>query len=451
MKVIVLCGGSGTRLWPLSRENFPKQFLRIFSERSLFQETILRAYDLVAENEIFVVTGEKYEWIVKGELEEIGLKDVQIITEPAGRNTAPAIALALKKLLDLGESPKEPILVLPSDHLVKNPKAFEEAVEKSLPVVEEGYIVLFGEKPSYPETGYGYIEMGEDLGPIKKVKRFVEKPSPEKAQEFLESGNFLWNCGIFFFPLGRVKEDYAKFFSAVDFSLSWEDFLRAFPGLESISFDYAILEKTQNIAVAPVEMGWSDVGSWKSVYDNLPKDGSGNSKVGDVVEVGSEGSLLFSKGGNLIACIGLKDYLVVSTEDATLIVSKEASQKVREVVEELKKRDDRRVKESVKNYTPFGRTAFLDEGDRYRIKKITINPGKSLPYRMHHHRTVHWIVLRGVAKVRLGEKEFFVHENESFFVRRSEPYKIENVGKIPLEMIEVQSGEYLGEDDVELV
>ena len=448
---MVLCGGSGTRLWPLSRESFPKQFLRIFSGRSLFQETVLRSLKLVGENEVIVITGSRYEWIVRDELEEIGAEKVKVVTEPAGRNTAPAIALGLKVLIDLGESEEEEILVLPSDHLVRDTERFVEAVREGAKLSQEGYIVLFGEEPSYPETGYGYIKVGKRVQSGYLVERFEEKPSLERAKEYSSDGKHLWNCGMFLFKLGRIKEDYGRLFPEVDFALPWEEFLARFPELPDISFDYAILEKTKGIAVVPLRAGWSDVGSWKSIYENLEKDEEGNAKIGEAITIDTKDSLVFSQGGKILACVGMKDCLVISSEDATLVVSKEESQKVREVVSLLKEKKDRRVYESPTTFTPFGKTVLLDEGERYRIKKVVVKPGEGIPMQMHHHRTKHWIVLKGTAKVTLEGKTFFVHENESFFVKRSQPYKIENIGKIPLEMIEVQSGEYLGEDDTERV
>jgi len=450
MKVFILSGGKGTRLWPLSRENFPKQFIRLFSRHSLFQETVWRALRLVGEEDIFVITGEKYEWLIRNELEELGLEDINVVVEPAGKNTAPAIALGVKKLLQLETPPSETVLVLPSDHLVKNTDKFVEAVERGREVAKEGFIVLFGEKPSYPETGYGYIKTGREIFQgVYEVERFEEKPDYEKAKGYAEGGKHLWNCGIFLFTLGRIVEDYRKLMPEVNLKLLYEDFIKDFPSLPNISFDYAILERTKKIAVVRLEAGWSDVGSWKAVYDNLEKDGKGNVVIGDAEVFSTGDSLILSQGKNLIACVGLKDFVVVGTEDATLVIRKEEAQRVREIVKELEKKGDERAVEHVKSFTPFGSITKLDKGERYRIRKITVKRGKEIPLRMHHHRTVHFIILRGTAKVIIGERESFFHENESFFIPKSTPYKIVNVGRIPLEVIEVQSGEYLGEDDVE--
>ncbi|NPB07935.1 MAG: mannose-1-phosphate guanylyltransferase/mannose-6-phosphate isomerase [Aquificae bacterium] len=450
MKVFILSGGKGTRLWPLSRENFPKQFIRLFSEHSLFQETVKRALRLVGEEDIFVITGEKYEWLIRNELEEIGLSDVNVVVEPAGKNTAPAIALGVKKLLQLETPPTETVLVLPSDHLIKNPSKFTEAVLRGEEVARKDYIVLFGEKPIYPETGYGYIKLGREIAEgVYEVERFEEKPDYEKAREYVNGGRHLWNCGIFLFRLGRIVEDYRRLMPDLDLSLRYEDFARDFPSFPNISFDYAILERTERIAVVRLEAGWSDVGSWKAVYDNLEKDERGNVTIGDLQVLSTENSLILSQGKNLIACVGLEDFVIVGTEDATLVIRKEDAQRVREIVKELEKKGDERAVEHVKSFTPFGSITKLDRGERYRIRKITVKRGKEISLRMHHHRTVHFIILRGTAKVVIGERESFFHENESFFIPKSTPYKIVNVGRIPLEVIEVQSGEYLGEDDVE--
>ncbi len=451
MKVFILCGGSGTRLWPISREEFPKQFARIFSENSLFQESVRRALSLTSEENLYIITGKKYEWIIKSELEEIGIKRAKIITEPVGRNTAPAIALGLKHLVDEETPEEEDILVLPSDHLIREVESFKGAVISGKELAKEGFIVLFGEKPTYPETGFGYIKLGERLKGGYRVERFEEKPDYPRAKEYVEGGKHLWNCGIFLFKLGRILKDYQRLMPDIDMEKDLETFLEGFPALEDISFDYAILERTQNIAAVPVSMGWSDVGSWKAVFDNFERDSDNNALRGDVIPVGVRDSLILSSENKLVVGIGLRDFLLVNTEDVTLIVSKQDSQRVKDVVKLLKERGDRRVEEHVSSYTPHGVYTLLDEGDRFKIRKILMKPSQKTPLKMHHHRTMHLVVLKGTAKLRLRSDSSFLHENESIFVPKSTPYSIENVGKVPLELIEVQSGEYLGTDDEELL
>ena len=448
MKVLILSGGSGTRLWPLSRENFPKQFMRIFSSHSLFQETVKRAMEITGGHDIYVITGEKYEWIIKSELEEIGARTVNVVTEPVSRNTTPAIALGIKRLLEEGVSKDEHVLVLPSDHLIKDQERFLKAVTKGREMTRKGYITLFGEEPTYPETGYGYVKFGMELEEgIYEVEEFKEKPNYEKASEYLREGGYLWNCGIFLFSVGRILEDYERLKPEIDFNLEYGEFLRNFSNLKDESFDYAILERTEKRAIVKLGAEWSDVGSWKSVYDNLRKGKDGNVLMGEVEIKEVENSLIYSSPKKITACIGLKNCLVINTDDATLVVNMEDSQKVKDIVNSLKHREDPRVKEHITTYTPFGSFTFLDKGDRYIIRKYVVKAGSSLPKMMHHHRTKHWIVLKGTAKVKVKEEEKYVHENESFFIPRSTPYKIENVGKIDLELIEIQSGEYLREDD----
>ncbi len=448
MKIIILCGGSGTRLWPLSREEFPKQFIRLFSNKSFFQETVKRSLNFVGEEDIFVVTGEKYEWLVRDELEKLGVNRIRIVTEPVARNTAPAIALGVKKLMSLEVPPLEDILVLPSDHLIKDIHAFLEAVRRGFKLTERGFLVLFGEKPTYPETGYGYIKLGKILEEnLYTVEDFEEKPPKEKAEKFVKSDKYLWNCGIFLFKLERVVKDFTELIPEIDLNKPYEDFLERFKEYPNISFDQGILERTTAKAVVSVKMGWSDVGSFKAVYENLPKDAEGNVIFGEVKSLGGKNNLFISTGKSLVTSVNLRDTVVVNTEDAVLVVNKEDVQQVKELFSLLKKEGNPKALKGKTHHVPYGVYVDLEEGERYRVRKLILRVGKKIPLKLHHHRTQHWIVLRGTAKIVVGKEEKFLHENESFFVPKSIPYSIENVGKIPLELIEVQSGEYLMEDD----
>ncbi len=436
---VILCGGSGTRLWPLSRSNYPKQFLRLFSEYSLFQETVLRVKDIASD--IIVITSDKYYWIVESHLDEIEIK-ANIITEPASKNTAPAIALATYHTKE-----HQSLLILPSDHSIKDNKRFQAYIEKTYPYTKD-HIVTFGIKPTYPETGYGYIKLGEAISEdIYKIDKFVEKPQKELAIKYVESGDYLWNSGMFFAGKELLIEEFKKIDENL-YSIAIKGDLESFKNVKANSFDYAVMEHTKAGACAKLDIKWSDVGSWLSVYEELPKDQSDNAIIGDnLIHIDSKDNLIVSNK-RLISTIGLQNIIVVDTDDATLIASKERSQDVKKVVDILKARNDKRAEESLISYKPYGYYVLLEEGKNFKIRKLLLKPKKHISKQMHHHRTEHWIVLRGTAKVIIGDKEFFFHENESFFVPKSTWHYIENPGIIDLEMLEVQSGEYLEEDDI---
>lgn len=437
IKAIILCGGSGSRLWPLSRSKYPKQFLRLFSQYSLFQETVLRAKEIT--DDIVVITSDKYYWIVENHLEEINI-EVPVIKEPASKNTAPAIALGARYASD-----EDSILVLPSDHRIKDNNSFKAFIEKIYPFTKN-HILTFGIKPTYPETGYGYIELGEQTDDnIFKIKRFVEKPSPEKAIEYINS-NYLWNSGMFFASKKVLLEEFKKYDENL-YDIATKDDIDIFSKAKDISFDYAIMEHTDKGLCAKLDIHWSDVGSWASVYDETLKDENQNAAIGNnYISLDSSKNLIVS-GDRLVVSIGVDDIAIIDTQDVTLVLNKHYAQKVKDIFNILKAKNDKKADESLVSYRPYGYYVLLEEGKNFKIRKLVLKPKKHISKQMHHHRTEHWVVLRGAAKVIIHDKEHFYHENESFFVPKSTWHYIENPGVIDLEMLEVQSGEYLKEDD----
>jgi len=458
--VIILAGGSGVRLFPLSRKNLPKQFLKIGSESSFFQGTVERVLKLVKRPEDVVITSnEEHYFHIKYQLRELGLspESFHFVKEPTGRNTAPAIVLTVKYLLEkVGVSPGETLFVSPSDHIIFPVDKFVERVIEAEKVAKEGFIVTFGIKPTKPETGYGYIEAGEFFDMGYKVKTFHEKPSLDKTREYLEKGDFFWNSGMFLFGIETLLEEFREH-SAEIFNLfeenDFENLCQNFEKMPNISIDYAIMEKTKRAVVIPLDVNWSDIGSWDSVYEILPKDENNNVKVGKVLEIDTKNSL-FIGNKRLITAVGLEDMMIIETDDVILFAKRGEGQRVREVVENLQERED--LTELTRLHTtvfrPWGSYTELERGERYRIKRVTVYPGESLSLQMHYHRSEHWVVVRGTAKVILEEngsiREYFLHENESIFVPKTSKHRLMNPGKIPLEIIEIQVGEYVEEDDV---
>jgi len=463
MKILVLAGGSGTRLFPLSRSKFPKQFLRLEEGKpSLFQQTVKRALRLTENPEdLLIVTNAEHaehKFLVERELEEVGASGAEVLLEPEGRNTAPAIALAVKFLKEKGLE-NEHLFVMPSDHLISPLEKFVEGVLPTFRWVEEGYILTYGIRPTKPETGYGYVEAEEALGDgVFKVKKFHEKPDRETAIRYLSSGNFYWNSGMFAFSLQTILEEFKRHAPEIYRWIEedkFENALASFGKLPEISIDYAIMEKTDRAAVKPLDLFWSDVGSWDSVYEILPKDKEGNAVVGTVKHLGARNSLFFSASGRLVAAIDVEDLAVVDTDDAILITKRSSSQKVKELVKLLK--SDPRFKKLTEFHTlvhrPWGSYKVLYEEAGVKIKKITVKPGAALSLQLHYHRSEHWIVVRGTAKVVLEDekgnlREIFLRENESIFVPKTRKHRLINPGKVPLEIIEVQVGDYLEEDDI---
>jgi len=451
MQIIILAGGSGTRLWPYSRNCFPKQFLHFGDQRSLLQKTIERFSSYCPFSNLLIVTNQAYFHLVKSQAREVAPElEKQILVEPERRNTAPAIALAMAYLQkEKGLSSEDSVLICSSDHLISPPEKFLEAVEKGRSFAGEGSHVIFGVRPHKPETGYGYIKTGHrvDEG-IYEVEQFVEKPNLELAQNYLLDGHYLWNSGIFLFNVGTFLAEMQRCSPDIFEKMqNYDQCLAGFAGLPDISIDYALMEKSKKTVVVPLDATWSDIGSWDSVYELLEKDENQNVKIGNILDMDTQNCLIMGQK-RLISTIGLSDLLVIETEDALFIGKKGESQRVKNLVEELKKRNAKEPFENLTSHRPWGKFTVLEEGNRYKIKRIVVDPGQRLSLQMHYHRSEHWVVVKGTAKVTIGDKEILVHENESVFVPKSEMHRLENPGKIALELIEVQVGEYVGEEDI---
>jgi mannose-1-phosphate guanylyltransferase/mannose-6-phosphate isomerase len=470
MKNVILAGGSGSRLFPLSRELFPKQFLKLEDDKSFFQKTVLRNLDIVKSlDNMIISTNEKYKFLIINHIRELfnldkeKAQNTQIILEPEKKNTAGAIALSVKYLLEKGVSPKEVVFVTPSDHLIKPEDEYIKYIKYAEGIAEKGYIITFGINPSRVETGYGYIEADHLLDNKNnfktfKVKKFHEKPDLETAEKYLMFGNFFWNSGMFMFSIETIVEEFKNLspdiYEKVINAENLEKALENYRDIEDISFDYAIMEKTQKAVVIPMYLTWSDIGSFDSLFDIMDKDEFGNVKKGEVINYDTKNSLIIGNK-RLIATIDLENIIVVETEDVLLLAKRGDSQRVKDLVKDLEKSKKYReyVLHSPKVYRPWGSYTELEKGERYRIKRLTIYPGETLSLQLHHHRSEHWVVVKGVAKVILeddeGElKEYYIHENESIYVPKSTKHRLENPGKIPLEVIEVQIGEYIEEDDI---
>jgi mannose-1-phosphate guanylyltransferase/mannose-6-phosphate isomerase len=463
---VILSGGAGTRLWPLSRELYPKQLLALTGERTMLQQTALRLSGLAATAPV-VVCNEAHRFLVAEQLRQLRTEPRAVVLEPFGRNTAPAIALAAHAALkmSLAEQGDDPeLLVLPADHVIKDVAAFQKAVRIALPAVQQGKLVTFGIVPSAPETGYGYIQRGEagsadGSSGVYRISRFVEKPSLERAQQFLQSGDYLWNSGMFMFRAGRYLQELERFApqiarvcrSAFESAKSDLDFMRidakAFELCPSDSIDYAVMEKTSDAIVVPLDAGWSDVGSWSALHEACEADAHGNVSRGDVIAEDSQGCYLYSES-RLVAAVGLKDHVVVETKDAVLVAPKNRVQDVKKLVSRLKEagRYEHSLHREV--FRPWGSYDSVENGERFQVKRLKVKPGATLSLQMHHHRAEHWIVVSGTARITRGEEVFLLEENQSTYIPIGVKHRIENPGMIPLHIIEVQSGSYLGEDDI---
>lgn len=455
---IILSGGAGTRLWPLSRELHPKQLLALTSSRTMLQETAARLAGMPAVAGPVVVCNESHRFLVAEQMRQLGAKPAAIVLEPVGRNTAPAIALAAHAALaSAGEGAV--MLVLPADHVIRDVAAFQIAVSAALPAAREGKLVTFGIVARTPETGYGYIRRGAGAGPIYPIAQFVEKPDLERAKGFVAAGDYYWNSGMFLFKARRYLDELARFAPDIDavcrkaFESATRDldFTRVdaaqFEACPSDSIDYAVMEKTADAVVVPLDAGWSDVGSWSSLYEALPANAEGNVTHGDVLAEDTNGCYLYAES-RLIGTVGLKDHVVVETKDAVLVAHKDRVQDVKKLVTKLKAQG--RYEHSLHRevFRPWGSYDSIDAGDRFQVKRLTVKPGASMSLQLHHHRAEHWIVVEGTARITRNDEVFLLEENQSTYIPVGAKHRIENPGKITLQMIEVQSGSYLGEDDI---
>jgi len=451
---VILSGGSGTRLWPLSREAYPKQFLPLAGQLTMLQATWQRVAPIASRGPL-VIANEEHRFVAAEQLQQVSAAPAAIILEPVGRNTAPAIAVAALEATRDGADAL--LLVLPSDHVITDEAAFRSAVQAAANAAEAGKLVTFGIVPTGPETGYGYIKAADGQG-LRAVERFVEKPDLDTASGYVASGQYYWNSGMFLFKASRYLQELERLQPAMlaGSRTAWQqsrrdaDFTRldkdAFTAVPSDSIDYAVMEKTADAVVIPLDAGWNDVGSWTALRDVSQQDGDGNAHQGDVIAIDCRNT--YAYGQRLVAMVGLDDVIVVETDDAVLVGKADRMQEVKTVVAQLKADGRSEATWHRKVYRPWGAYDSIDNGERFQVKRITVKPGGTLSLQMHHHRAEHWIVVSGTAEVTRGDEVILLSENQSTYIPLGVTHRLRNPGKLPLELIEVQSGSYLGEDDI---
>jgi mannose-1-phosphate guanylyltransferase/mannose-6-phosphate isomerase len=454
---VILSGGAGTRLWPLSREMYPKQLLALTGKHTMLQDTAMRLAAIGGAAPPIVVCNEAHRFTVAEQIRAIGMQASAILLEPAGRNTAPAVALAALKAQAIDANAT--LVVAPADHVIRDVRGFQQAAEIAAKLAQDGKLITFGIVAHAPETGYGYIRRGEGSGPAYPVAQFVEKPPLDVAQQFVMSGDYYWNSGMFVFTASRYLTELANFApdilaackAALELAKTDLDFVRIdkteFTQCRSESIDYAVMEKTKDALVLPLDVGWSDVGSWSSLFDALPADEEGNVLQGDVMIYDTHDCYVHSTS-RLVATVGMEDHIIVETKDAVLVAPKDRVQDVKDLVAMIKKsgRSESSLHREV--FRPWGSYDSIDNGERFQVKRLSVKPGGVLSLQMHHHRAEHWIVVQGTARITRNDETFLLAENESTYIPIGATHRIENPGKVPLHIIEVQSGSYLGEDDI---
>jgi mannose-1-phosphate guanylyltransferase/mannose-1-phosphate guanylyltransferase/mannose-6-phosphate isomerase len=456
---VILAGGSGTRLWPLSRKLYPKQLISFVSEKTMFQETLLRLKNVEEINNPIIICNEEHRFMVAEQLKSLEINDYTIILEPVGRNTAPAAAVAAQKAKEIDENAR--ILILPADHYIGDEESFSKAINSAYKFSEQNnYLITFGIEPKSPETGYGYIKKGEKIGSKRfEIDKFVEKPDLKTAEQYLKSENYLWNSGMFLFKSDLIIEEFKKYApeifehskKALENAVTDLDFVRLnkeiFLNCPEDSIDYAIMENTEKGAVFSVDCKWNDLGSWEALWQTGEKDSDNNVLSGDVYTTDVKDSFI-SSHSRIVAAVGVESYVIIETADAVLVAPRKDVQNVKKIVDKLKK--DKREEPNIhkKVYRPWGNYETVDISKRFQVKRITVKPGAKLSAQKHYHRAEHWVVVKGSAIVTRGEDEILLKEDESVYIPLGTLHRLENPGKIPLELVEVQSGSYLGEDDI---